>query len=449
MENDNVFRNLPVGTLIFRVSFPVILSMIIQAFYNIVDSLFVSRLGLQALTALGLAYPVQILMIAVSNGIGVGMNTSVSQRFGKREYREAGQAIGNAISIAIIFSMCMIIFGIFFCRSFFEFCSSDPVVIHAGYEYLFICCILNAGLFFSIIGQRLCIAIGKSFIGMLAHLCGAVFNLIFDPILIFGLFHFPAMGVKGAAIATILGQWLTAVIVFGYYYRKTDETMHFKAVDLIPGKMIFEILKTGIPAAVTIAIGSVMSFGMNQILKEEATGLAIFTVFYKLWCFVSMPITGLLQGVTPIIGYSYGARLKERLRSAMRITMLTGIFMMLAVTMVFLLFAPEMISMFDSTDSEFFQQAGVYAIRVISMIFVPFAIGQIGSNIFQGMGEGLPSLVYSLLHQCIFLLPAAVFLLHTFGLSAVWYSFWIAEGLSVVIVCIMYYIFYRKKVCTL
>lgn len=446
MENENIFHSMPMSKLITKMSVPIIISMIVQALYNSVDSLFVAQLGLKSLTALGLVYPIQMIMISISTGIGVGMNSAVSQRFGKNDYKSAGKAVGSSIFIAFSTMVCMILFGLFLCRPFLEFCTDDPQIVELGVQYLSICMIVSFGQFFGIVGQRLLIVIGCPMAGMGCHLAGAVFNIVFDPLLIFGLLGFPALGISGAAIATVGGQILSAILSFGYFMLKNN-TLKITFSDMKPDKIILEICKTGIPAAITLAISAIMSFGMNQILKAEAIALAVFTAYYKLWCFACMPINGLMQGIIPIVGYNYGAKLKERLNQAVKISLIFGISMMAVVTLVFEIIAPSLITLFDNGENgaEFIKM-GTYALRIISATFVLYAIAQILSNIFQGMGEGMPSLIYAVLHQCLFLLPVAWLLLSLFGSNAVWFAFWIAEILSLVVVIFIFVRYKRKMI---
>lgn len=449
MEEQNVFQDLPIGKLVCKMAVPIIITMIIQALYNVVDSLFVAQLGIKPLSALGIAYPIQMIMIAVSNGIGIGMNSVVSRRMGNGDIQEAGRATGNAITLALIATATMALFGFFGTNTFFQISTNDTEIIAYGTTYLSICCIFSFGLFLSIIGQRMLQAAGQPTWSMVVQMSGCAFNIIFDPIMIFGLLGFPALGVTGAAIATVGGQILSAVAAFVVCAVK-KKSVSFGEKDLKPSKDIGEICKIGAPAAIALAFGSVISFGMNQILKAEAIGLAVFTVFYKLWCFVVMPINGLISGLIPVIGYNFGAKQKERLQSALRITILVGVVMMIVVTLIFQLFPNQLISFFDNGENgEEFWQMGVYALRVISWVFVPFGVGQICINIFQGMGDGTPSLIHALLHQCLLLLPTAWIFLRAGGTNLVWYSFWVAEIIATIIVLIMYRFYYKKYVLSL
>ena len=448
METENQFGTLPMGKLITKMSVPVIASMLVQALYNVVDSLFVAQLGMKPLTALGLAYPIQIIMIAISNGIGVGMNALVSQRMGAGDMRGAGKATGNAITLGLVCTALAMLFGIFGAKPFFTISTSDAEIAAYGLQYLSVCCILSFGLFFSIIGQRMLQAAGESTWSMVVHLMGCVFNVIFDPIMIFGLFGCPAMGVTGAALATVGGQIFSAVAAFVVCGVK-KKGVQYGLSDLKPSKDLGIMCKVGTPAALAMGIASVMSFGMNQILKAETLGLAVFTVFYKLWCFVIMPCNGLIQGTVPVMGYNYGAHNKERLRSGIKLTIIIGVVMMAVVTVIFQFFAGTLVSFFDNgNNGPDFVPACVNALHIISWIFVFFGFGQVSSGIFQGMGNGTPSLIFALLHQCILLLPAAWLFLRLGGLNALWYSFWVAEILSAAIMVFLFRRCYRSVMDT-
>jgi len=449
MEEQNIFRDLPMGKLISKMAVPIIITMIVQALYNVVDSLFVAQLGLKQLTALGIAGPIQMIMIAISNGIGVGMNSVVSQHIGKGATEKASRATGNAVTLALIASAIMLLFGLLATKPFMVISTADLEIAQYGAEYLSICCIFSFGMFLSIVGQRMLQVAGQPTWSMIVHMMGCIFNIIFDPIMIFGLAWFPAMGVTGAALATVGGQILSAVAAFMVLAIK-KKGISFLPKDLLPSKDILDMCKIGTPAAVAMAICSVMSFGMNQILKAEVIALAVFTVFYKLWCFVAMPVNGLLQGLVPVIGYNYGAKNREQIQSALKISIIIGAAMMAIVTLIFQLFTPQLIALFDNGENEQdFMDLGIYALKVISIVFIPFGIGQVCSNIFQGMGDGKPSLIHALLHQCILLLPVAWLFLKIGRTTMIWYSFWLAEIVATIAVLFIYRRCYKKYVLTL
>lgn len=444
MEQENMFGTLPIGKLLTKMSVPIIIEMLVQSLYNIVDSLFVARLGLDALTAIGLAYPVQMVMIALTTGIGAGLNSLVSQRMGSGDMRGAGRAAGNAITLGIICYGIALLFGIFGVKPFFAMSTNNAEIAEYGASYLSICCIVSLGQFLSVTGQRMLQAAGNPAWSMITHLTGCLFNIVFDPILIFGLCGFPAMGVAGAAWATVGGQVVTTIFVYVMCLVK-KKGIAFKLTDLRPSKEIGTICKVGVPAAAAQGISSVMSFGMNQILKNESIALAVFTAYYKLWSIVGTPVVGLLQGTVPIVGYNYGARKKDRVASAIKLSIIVGMVMMVFFTAVFQIFPKPLMMLFDNGENGGqFLEAGIHALRIISWIFVLYGFGQISSNVFQAMGNGVLSLIYALLHQCILLLPSAWLFLKWWGADAVWYSYWFAEIVSVVIIAVLFRIYYKK-----
>lgn len=449
MEQKDMFGTLPMGQLITKMSVPVIVEMIFQSLYNIVDSLFVARLSLNALTAVGLVFPVQMVMIALASGIGAGMNSLVSRRMGEKDMQRAGKAVGNAILLGAVCSVVMILFGIFCAKPFFALSTSNTEIASYGISYLSICCIFGFGAFFSVIGERMLQAAGQPAWSMNTHVIGCIVNIVFDPILIFGLCGFPAMGVTGAAVATVSGQIVSTAVAF-YICIIRQKGIPFTLKDIRPSEEIRTICSVGIPAAAAQGLSSVMSFGMNQILKNEAVGLAVFTAYYKLWSFVGCLVIGLLQGTVPIVGYNYGVKNRKRLSDVIKKTLLIGIVMMAVCTVVFQILPGQLIALFDNgSNGDIFMNAGVHALRIISCIFVPYAVGQICSNIFQGMGKGGPSLIYALLHQCVLLLPTAYLLLKASGMNFIWYAYWIAQIVAVTVVIIIFRFYYKKYVLTL
>ena len=449
MKQEDMFGTLPMGKLIAKMSVPVIVEMIFQSLYNIVDSLFVARLSLNALTAVGLVYPVQMVMIALSSGIGAGMNSIVSRRMGEKNTAGAGKAVGNAVTLGVICSVLMLLFGVFCAKPFFALSTSNNEIAEYGISYLSICCIFSFGQFFSVIGERMLQTAGQPTWSMVTHLIGCAVNMVFDPILIFGLCGFPAMGVTGAAVATVGGQVVSAIVAF-YICIIRKKGIQFSLKDIRPSGEIRLICSVGIPAAAAQGLSSVMSFGMNQILKNDAVGLAVFTAYYKLWSFVGGLVIGVLMGAVPIVGYNYGAKNRERVSDAIKKTLIIGLVMMAVCTILFQAFPGQLILLFDNgSNGDVFLKAGIRALRIISWIFVPYALGQICSNIFQGMGKGGLSLIYALLHQCILLLPAAYVLLKAGGVDFVWYAYWIAQAIAVVVVMLVFRSYYKKFVRSL
>ena len=437
---------MPMKKLVVKMSTPVVISMIIQALYNMVDSLFVAQLGLKELTALGLASPIQMVIIAISNGIGSGMNSAVSRKSGAGKHDEMGRAVGNAITLILFAAALLALFGLFGTRSYFQLCSYDADVIELGTEYLSICCIFYLGEFVSIIGQRILQVTGQPNWGLFAFVLGAVFNIIFDPILIFGLCGFPALGIRGAAIATVCGQalgGLVAILICTIWKKG----IALKARDFVPSKDILEICKTGAPAAVALAVSAVMSFGMNQILKADAIAVAVFTAYYKLWSFSVMPVNGVAQSMIPVIGYNYGARDKKRLDFCISIVLKFSVIVSVLFAVVFWVFAPQLISLFDNgMNGDIFLDTGTRALHIIAVSVLIAGVSRMTSNLFQGVGNGVPSLVYAALSQCVVLLPVAAILVKVLGTDWVWPAFIIAEVVSGIVVIFLYRKNYKKYI---
>lgn len=426
-DKAEMFQTMDMKKLVLKMSFPIMISMLVQALYNSVDSMFVARLGVKQITALGLAYPVQLLTIALSNGIGIGMNSVVARSMGTGKEEEGKTAIGNAMILAMIVSVIFLIFGLFFTRGYLNFCIDDPQIAEYGSEYLSICCIFCIGTAFSVLGQRILQVHGLTTASMVSQLAGALMNLVLDPILIFGYFGLPAMGTEGAAIATAAGQIFSAAVAFLVYYHRFGK-MPCNLRDLKTAPAMKEICKIGLPAALTMVTGSVMNFGMNWILKDTILEIAIFTIFYKLWNLLFMPLQGLMAGLIPIAGFNYGAKNKQRLYSSVKIGVITGMCIMAVGFLLFQCFPRELLLLFDSKEGDsILLKTGSRALRIISFTFVATGAGHVLSNVFQGMGDGKPGMLHAVLRQCLLLLPSAWILKNYVGESSVWYAFWIAE----------------------
>ncbi|MEG2001132.1 MAG: MATE family efflux transporter, partial [Evtepia sp.] len=314
----DMLGTMPMGKLIARMSIPLMVSMLIQSMYNIVDSIFVSKLGQEAISAMGIAFPVQMLMIALANGLGVGMNALISQRFGRGQTRDAARAAGNTLCLSAVLTLVFMIFGYFGTEAYFKACATDPKIIAFGVDYLRIVCIGCVGIFFVIMSERLLQVTGKTALSMTTQLSGAVINIILDPILIFGLFGFPKLGIAGAAIATVVGQIFAAI--FGYILHLIyNHSLQLHCSDLRISRDILTIVQVGLPASVTMAMGSISTFGINKILQASVVSVSVVTVFFRLQSFLFMPLQGMMQGLIPIIGFNYGAKSGKRLQEAIHI----------------------------------------------------------------------------------------------------------------------------------
>lgn len=432
----------PVLKLIISMSLPAMFSMLVQALYNIVDSMFVAQLGQSALTSVSLAFPVQMLLLAVAIGTAVGLNSVISRRLGEKKQEEADQIATHGIVLAIVSGLVFAILGILFTRTFFQSFTDDAEIINMGYNYVIIVSTMSFCSFIQINLEKTLQATGNMHYPMLIQLVGAVTNIILDPIMIFGLLGFPKLGVTGAAIATVTGQFLA--MLFGVYIivkKDHDIRISFKGFKL-NFKYIKDIYAVGFPSMVMQAIGSVLVVGLNGILIAFSNAaVSVLGVYFKLQSFVFMPVFGLTQGVMPILGYNYGARNKERLISALKYGTIIAIIIMVIGTAIFMAIPDKLLMIFNASDEML--EIGTKALTIISLCFIPAAIGIMFSTLFQSIGHGVKSLYVSLLRQLVVILPVA-YLLSKFGLHYVWYSFPIAELISLIVSIILFASVYKN-----
>ena len=430
MQQENKMGVMPVNRLILTMSLPMILSMLVQALYNIVDSMFVSRLSENALTAVSLAFPAQNLMIAVATGTGVGVNAALSRSLGERNFDRANKIADHAVFLAIASYAVFAVLGLFFSRQFFLWQTDIEEIVDQGTDYLRICTLFSFGLFLEIACERLLQSTGKTIYSMYTQGLGAIINIIFDPIMIFGLFGFPKMGVAGAAAATVFGQILAAVL--GIFLNKTrNQEIHVSFRGFRPNsEIIRHIYSVGIPSIIMSSIGSVMTFGMNKILIGfTSTATAVFGVYFKLQSFVCMPVFGLNNGTVPIIAYNYGAAKPDRILKTLKLAICYAVGIMLIGFAVFQLLPDKLLLIFEASENML--NIGVPALRTISVSFLFAGYCIVCSSMFQALGHGLLSLLVSVFRQLLVLLPSAFLLSKIGGLDLVWYSFPIAEICSI------------------
>ena len=430
MQQENKMGVMPVNRLILTMSLPMILSMLVQALYNIVDSMFVSRLSENALTAVSLAFPAQNLMIAVATGTGVGVNAALSRSLGERNFDRANKIADHAVVLAIATYAGFAVLGLFFSRQFFLWQTDIEEIVDQGTDYLRICTLFSFGLFLEIACERLLQSTGKTIYSMYTQGLGAIINIIFDPIMIFGLFGFPKMGVAGAAAATVFGQILAAVL--GIFLNKTrNQEIHVSFRSFRPNsEIIRHIYSVGIPSIIMSSIGSVMTFGMNKILIGfTSTATAVFGVYFKLQSFVFMPVFGLNNGTVPIIAYNYGAAKPDRILKTLKLAICYAVGIMLIGFAVFQLLPDKLLLIFEASENML--SIGVPALRIISVSFLFAGYCIVCSSMFQALGHGLLSLLVSVFRQLLVLLPSAFLLSKIGGLDLVWYSFPIAEICSI------------------
>lgn len=451
--SQNKMGTMPIRKLLISMSLPMMASMLVQALYNIVDSIFVARVSEAALTAVSISFPIQNLMIAFGVGIGVGVNALLSKSLGEGDQPRAQRIALQGIFIEVICCVIFILVGIFAMDLFFRGQTADAEIIALGKDYLSICCIFSVGLFAQLIFERLLQATGRTVLSMISQCAGALINIIFDPILIFGVswLGIPAMGVTGAAIATVFGQIVGGIVAIVLNVRRNRE-LAFRFRGFRPdGKLCGSILFIGIPSAIMGAIGSFMTYGVNKILFafEEVgkTAAAVFGVYFKLQSFVFMPVFGLNNGMVPIVSYNYGAKRPDRITQTIRLSAIYAVAIMAAGVAVVQLIPDKLLLLFDA--SEQMLTIGVPALRIISTCFVFAGFSIVCSSVFQALGNSIFSMIMSITRQLAVLLPAAYILAHAFGLHAVWYAFPIAEFVSLALSIIMLSHTYKKVIMPL
>lgn len=442
---ENKMGIMPIPKLLFSMSVPMMLSMIVQSVYNIVDSMFVAHINENALTALSLVFPFQIFMIGISVGTGVGVNALLSRSLGEKNQKNANLAAKNGIFLAVVFSIVFAIVGILFGKQFILAQTSDPQIVKYSLEYLNVITIFSFGTFMQMMFERLLQATGKTVLSMITQIFGAVTNLILDPIMIFGLLGFPALGVKGAAIATVIGQSLAGLLALYFNIKKNDDIN----ISLKGFKPNFRIIKTifsvGFPSILMQTIGSFLTYFINKFLISfTPTAVSVYGIYFRLQSFVFMPVFGLNNGMVPIIAYNYGARNKKRILDTIKLSIITAVLIMLTGLAIFQTIPAQLLALFDA--SEEMLAIGVPALRIISLSFIFAGFSIICGSVFQALGNGFFSLIISITRQLIFILPLVYILGHFFGLSAVWFSIPIAEISSLILSIIFLRYILRKKV---
>lgn len=439
MENTKALKSLklgvePVGKLIFKMSAPAMISMLVQALYNIVDSIFVSHSSQAALTALSLAFPMQLLVLAFSLGFGVGTNSVIARKLGEGNYSEAGKTAQNGLFLSLCVGAFFAIIGYFISVWFIGLYTNDPAIHRMGYEYLSICVCCTLFPCVEIMLNRILQATGNMLIPMTCQLAGAITNIILDPLLIFGLIGIAPMGVKGAAIATVIGQAVAMSVAIGYiiFNRKKLDIRIFFYKFRPQWLYIRQILRVGLPALVMNAIGSVMYLIANFMLMSFSdTAINVFGVYFKLQSMIFMPCFGLNQGVMPILGYNYGANFKPRFIRAFRISLATSTVIMLIGLVFFQALPSHIMSLFNASGD--MMTLGVEALRICSVSFIPASVSVILIAMFTAIGHGMKAMLISAMRQLAFLLPIAYLLSRYIGITGFWAAFPIAELLVALI----------------
>ncbi len=430
---ENKMGSMPVFKLLVNMAVPMMISMMVQALYNVVDSIFVSMLSKQALEAVTFAFPIQNLMISVGVGVGVGINATLSKALGEKKYKTANESAMQGLLLNICGYIIFLILGVFAAEVLISSQTSNAEVIQLGTEYLRICMLFSFGLFIQISFERILQSTGRTMLTMIVQICGAVINIIFDPILIFGLFGFPKMGIAGAAAATVAGQIIAAIVAVILNNAKNKE-IQLTLRDMKPDlKMMGTILYIAIPSILLSSISSVTTYAMNKILNIYENAVAVFGIYFKLQSFIFMPIFGLNNGMVPIIAYNYGARNKERITKTIKYALIIAMSFMLLGLVIFNLFPELLLQMFNADAS--MMSVGVTALKRISLSFIFAGFCIICISVCQAFGFSIYGLVISVLRQLVILVPAAYILslIFTTDPKYIWYAFPIAEIMSIAV----------------
>ncbi len=451
---ENKMGTMPVGKLLLQISLPIIISMLIQAMYNIVDSMYVSRINEEALTAVSLIFPMQNLMISIATGTCVGINALLSRALGAKEFHQANRIAQHAIFLTVISSVIVSAFMLVMAVPFMRVQTSDPMIFQYGVTYMRICGGICFGIFFQVCMERLLTSTGKTIFTMTSQMTGAILNIIFDPILIFGIGPFPKMGVAGAAYATIFGQCVAALLGFWLNLRYNKEISLSMRRFRPNGHLIGTIYKIGIPSIVMTSIGSVMTFGMNMIFMQflgNPTGAAVFGIYFKLNSIFFMPVFGLNNGVVPIVAFNYGARHRKRIMETTKLGVLAAVCLMLAGLAAFWLIPDKLLALFNASENML--SIGVPALRIISLSFIFAGYCIIVGSTMQALGKAVYSMINSLTRQLVVLLPSAFILAALTrdqgGMPAIWYSYIIAELVSVALTTFFFRRVYKNMIAPL
>lgn len=433
---ENKMGTMPINKLLLNMSLPMMIAMLIQALYNIIDSMFVAQISENALSAVSLAFPMQNFMIAVGTGTGVGVNALLSKSLGAKRIKIANKTANISMFLVFMNWILFIIIGLFIAKPFLAGQTNVGEIVDYGNTYLRICCVASLGVYAEIALERLLQATGRTFYTMITQASGAIVNIILDPILIFGLFGMPKLGVAGAAIATVCGQFVAAGLAL-YFNLTKNHDIKFDIRNMLPTKFIvYNIYKVGIPSILMVSIGSVMMFFMNRILGVfTPTAIAVFGVYFKLQSFIFMPIFGMNNGMVPIIAYNYGARKRERILHTIKLAVTYATAMMLIGLVIFQIIPDKLLMLFDASDNML--SIGVPALRLISVSFVLAGFNIICSSVFQALGNGVFSLIVSVVRQLVVLVPVAFLLSKIATLGKIWLAFPIAE-VAALLLCLFF-----------
>lgn len=448
IQEENKMGVMPISKLLINMSLPIMISMLVQAFYNIVDSIYVAQINENALTAVSMAFPLQNLMIAVAAGTGVGVNALLSKSLGEKNFEKVDKTAGNAVFLAVMSYLGTLLLSLVGVGAFYRSQTSDAQIVEYGIQYASICCCFSFGVFIQVAMERLLQATGKTVYTMVVQGTGAIINIILDPIFIFGMYGCPEMGVAGAAVATITGQIIagTMAVVLNH---KVNHEVHITWKGLRPDpKTIAQIYRVGIPSIVMQSIASIMTYGMNLILMTfSSTATAVLGVYFKLQSFIFMPVFGLNNGMIPIIAYNYGANSKKRVVQTIKYSVIYAMSIMAIGTIIFHVFPKELFLLFKASDTML--GIGIPALRIISISFIVAGYCIVCGSVYQALGNGVYSLTVSVARQLFVLLPVAYLLSKLNNVNYVWFAFPIAEIVSLVMSTIFLIKIYKKIISRL
>ncbi|MCR5737354.1 MAG: MATE family efflux transporter [Eubacterium sp.] len=440
-RNENKMGVMPVKKLLLTMSLPMMISMLVQALYNVVDSYFVAQISEDALTAVTLAFPVQNLMIAIASGTAVGVNALLSKSLGEKNFKTANKTANAGVLLSVLSFLALMIFGLLGTRAFVQSQTDVKNIIELGVDYLQICCCCSIGLFLQVMGERLLQSTGKTIYSMVSQLTGAIINLILDPIMIFGMFGLPKMGVSGAALATVIGQCCagTLSLILNKTVNK-DIELSIKDIMKPDGKVVERIYVVGVPSILMMSIGSVMTYSMNKILIGfSTTATAVFGIYFKLQSFFFMPVFGLNNGLIPILAYNYGARKPERIKEALRFALVLALGVMVTGMLIMKIFPEQLLDIFNASDA--MKKIGIPALNIISFNFPIAAVCIALISTFQAFSKSTYSLIVSIMRQLVVLIPVAWLLSKTGEVTNVWWAFPAAELTGLIVTV---YLFKRK-----
>lgn len=444
---DHELGRLPIGKLLFKMSVPMMISMFMLALYNVVDSIFVARISEAALSALSLAYPIQFFMVSINIGTNVGMTALISRSLGEKNFENANEYARHGLFLSVIYTIIFMILGFFFTESFFNAVTKDPDIRREGITYLSIITIVCAGFFLETTFEKMMQATGKSISSMITQLSGAIFNIIFDPILIFGLFGFPAMGTKGAAIATVSGQifgLIVGIILNKYTNSDLKLKLHTFKLKL---EMIKNIYIIGIPSIAMQAIGSFTILGMNSILVKYQSAVAVLGAYYKVQSFILMPIFGLTNGMVPIVSYNFGAHNKSRIMHVVKVALIAGFILIVIGGALIFTCSDIILRLFNAGEN--MRHIGNIAFKEISVHYPLISTNIILSSVMQATKKEVYSLIASFIRQIVFLLPSAYILSNIFGTNGLWFCYLISEFMAFLVILYLFKKTYDERIKTL